>query len=276
MGLRRAGIAGLDTLDTLDPLEVADGAVEALQQLGGHAVDPVDDRRRPLVGRPGLALLGLGEGHGAQGQDLVDLGGVEQVARALGGDGRVVVEDDRRGQHGVTAALLADQHRPGVEVLAGLGGRLGPLRWVEQGQEHPLVDPEQAVGRDQRVPQGDAAVGAGVVPGGGVLQHEAQPAQAVGALQALGRQPDRPHDRPAAADRPPGQLAADGVDGLDPAPPRALERRGQLALQQPGQRGLDRHLLLGGLVPRDQLGAVDRQRRHLVEGAGLDVDGLDG
>ena len=249
--------------------------MEALQELGRHVVDPVDDRRRPLVGRPGLALLGLGEGHGAQGQDLVDLGGVEQVARALGGDGRVVVEDDRRGQHGVAPALVADQHRPGVEVAAGLGGRLGPLRRVEQGQEHPLVDPEQAVGRDQRVPQGHAPVGGRVVPGAGVLQPEAQPDQAVGPLQALGRQPDRAQDRPAVAHCPPGQPAGHGVDGLDPATPRALERRGQLAGQQPGQRDLDGHLLLGGLVPGDQLGAVDRQAGDLVEGPGLDVDRLD-
>ncbi len=104
---------------------------------------------------------------------------------------------------------------------------------------------------------------------------EAQPDQAVGPLQALGRQPDRAQDRPAAAHRPPGQPAGHGVDGLDPATPRALERRGQLAGQQPGQRDLDGHLLLGGLVPGDQLGAVDRQAGDLVEGPGLDVDRLD-
>jgi hypothetical protein len=65
------------------------------------------------------------------------------------------------------------------------------------------------------------------------------------------------------------------VDGLDPAPTGALERGDQLAGQQPGQRGLDGHLLFGGLVPGDQLGAVDRQPLDLVEGPGLDVDRLD-
>jgi hypothetical protein len=66
------------------------------------------------------------------------------------------------------------------------------------------------------------------------------------------------------------------VDGLDPAPAGALERRHQLTGQQPVERSLDRHLLLGRLVPGDQLGAVDRQGVGLAEGPGLDVDLLDG
>ena len=68
----------------------ADRAVQPLQISGGMRVDRVDDRRGPRVGRPGLGLLLVGEHQRAQGEDLVDLGAVEQVrscspGRAAGG-----------------------------------------------------------------------------------------------------------------------------------------------------------------------------------------------
>src|SRR4029453_12790197 len=85
--------------------------------------------------RPCLLLLLVGQGHRPQGQDLVDLGRVEQVLRALGRHRRVVVEDDRRGEQHLPVPGLAGQDRPGVVVLTGLGGRLGPLRRVEQRHE---------------------------------------------------------------------------------------------------------------------------------------------
>ena len=59
----------------------ADGAVQALPDLGRHVVAAVDDRRGARVGAPGLGLLVVGEGQHAQGEDLVDLGGVAEVAR---------------------------------------------------------------------------------------------------------------------------------------------------------------------------------------------------
>ena len=57
------------------------------------------------------SLLLVGQREHPEGQDLVDLGGVAQVARALGGDLRVVVEDDRRRQHHVVRGAVADEHR---------------------------------------------------------------------------------------------------------------------------------------------------------------------
>ena len=100
------------------------------------------------------ALLGVGQRQRAQRQDLVDLGRVEQVARALGRHLRVVVQDDRRGQHQVAAVGRAGQHRPGAGVLAGrdLGGR--PLRRVGHGQERPARHADQRVRGDQRVAAG--------------------------------------------------------------------------------------------------------------------------
>ena len=76
-----------------------------------------------------------------QGQDLVDLGRVEQVARALGGHLGVVVQDDRRRQHdGVGVGRPPrPSAREGAEVLAGGGDRLGELGRVDAatGSGHP-------------------------------------------------------------------------------------------------------------------------------------------
>ena len=103
-----------------------------LEELGGNRVDPVDERRGSRIrGARGLLLV-VGERHRAQRQDLVDLGSVEQLARALGRDLRVVVEDDRRRQHDVAAGTVGDEHRVGVLVGARLRGLAGPFRWVEQ------------------------------------------------------------------------------------------------------------------------------------------------
>ena len=60
-------------------------------------------------------------------EQLVDLAAVEEVARALGRDPRVVVEDDRRGQQRVARARVADEHRPGAHVLARARARRAQL-----------------------------------------------------------------------------------------------------------------------------------------------------
>ena len=83
----------------------------------------------------------------AQREDLVDLGGVAEIAGALGRDLRVVVEDDRRGEHDVARAGLADEHRPGAHVGAGAPRRRGPLRRIEQRDERAAADSEQGVQR---------------------------------------------------------------------------------------------------------------------------------
>ncbi len=64
----------------------------------GHGVHPVEDPRGPWIGGPGLRLLLVGQQHGAQREDLVDLRRVVQVARALRRHLRMVREDDRRGE----------------------------------------------------------------------------------------------------------------------------------------------------------------------------------
>ncbi len=87
------------------------------------------------VGGAGLALLLVGQRHGAQGQELIDLGGVEEVGRALGGDASVVLEDDRRGEHDRPLPLEPGQNRPAAHVGAGRRRRPRPLRRIGERQE---------------------------------------------------------------------------------------------------------------------------------------------
>ena len=60
----------------------------------------------------------VGERERAQGEDLVDLGAVVELARALRRELRVVGQDDRGGQHDLAAVARAGQHRPAAGVLA--------------------------------------------------------------------------------------------------------------------------------------------------------------
>jgi hypothetical protein len=70
--------------------------MQPIEQLGRQVIAAVDDLGGARIGGARLALLGLGQRHRAQREDLVDLGRVEQVARALGRDLGMVGEDDRR------------------------------------------------------------------------------------------------------------------------------------------------------------------------------------
>ena len=101
-----------------------------------------------LVGFAHLALLFVGQGHDAQRKNLVDLGAVEEIARALGRDLRIVVEDDRRGEH-ACRRLFAGQHGPGADVLALRGLFLEAFRRIEQRDELAVLDAENGVRRDQ-------------------------------------------------------------------------------------------------------------------------------
>ena len=56
-----------------------------------------------LIQTGGLASFFLGQRQDAQAQDLVDLGAVEKIARALRRDLRIIVKNDRSGQHGIAA-----------------------------------------------------------------------------------------------------------------------------------------------------------------------------
>ena len=60
--------------------------MQAVEHLGGIVIDPVDERGGAWIGGARLALLLVRQRHRAQGQNLVDLGGVEEIAGTLGRD----------------------------------------------------------------------------------------------------------------------------------------------------------------------------------------------
>src|SRR5918998_6877595 len=96
--------------------ELPDGPVQVHKLLRRKGLAPVQDLPRPRVGGAHLFFLLVREGEDVQDEQLVDLTPVEQVAGALGGDLRVVGEDDRgREQHG-PLPFLSDQHRPRLYV----------------------------------------------------------------------------------------------------------------------------------------------------------------
>ncbi len=123
---------------------------------GDERVAAVDDGGRARVGPACLRLLLVGQRHHAQRQDLVDLGGVVQVAGALLGHLGVVVEDDRRGQHD---RLVTDEDGVGAVTPAVLGCLGRVVRRVEERDER------RAVGDEHRV-HGDEARGHHVGPSG--------------------------------------------------------------------------------------------------------------
>ena len=84
-----------------------------------------------------------------QQQRLLDLGRVEQAAAALGGDLRMVGQDDRGAEQHVVVGR--GQHREGVDAAAA-GAR------VERRDEAPARDLQDRVGGEQRAAQGVAAV----------------------------------------------------------------------------------------------------------------------
>ena len=57
---------------------------------------------------------------------------VEELARALRGDLRVVVENDRSGEDDVPLPFFAGENRPGPNVLAGGDGGDGRVRRIEE------------------------------------------------------------------------------------------------------------------------------------------------
>ena len=130
-----------------DRAQLADGAVQPRYLFRREPLGPLDEPARARVAH-GLPLLLLGQREDAQREDLVDLRGIEEVPWALRGDLRMVVQDDRRREHGVGPA---HQHRPPTLVVAGprclerVGGR------IEQRDELAAGDTEQDVRRDHRL-----------------------------------------------------------------------------------------------------------------------------
>src|SRR5919202_5182335 len=102
--------------------ELPDGPVQVHELLGREGLAPLQDLPRARVGGAHFLFLFVCEGEYVKDEQLIYLRPVEQVARALGGDLRVVVEDDRGREHPVPLPFLSDENRPRLQVLALLRG----------------------------------------------------------------------------------------------------------------------------------------------------------
>ena len=98
----------------------------------------------------GLALLVVGHRHHPEGEDLVDLRGVEERPGALGRDLGVVVEDDRRPEHQIGVARCPREHRPAPILMAPGDDLDRVVGRFEQRHEVDVVTLQQEVCADQR------------------------------------------------------------------------------------------------------------------------------
>src|ERR671920_2614165 len=97
--------------------ELADGPVQVHQLLLRERLAPIQDLPRLRIRGAHLRLLLISEGENVQDQKLIYLSTVEHVARAFGGDLRIVGEDYRGRKQHVLGPFLPDQHGPGLLVL---------------------------------------------------------------------------------------------------------------------------------------------------------------
>ena len=90
----------------------------------------LEDLPRARVGVAHLGLLGVGQAEDVEHQHLVDLAAVEQVARALGRDPRMVLEDDRRGRAPCGRSSTSTGQAPSLRhAAAAARSRAGGSVW---------------------------------------------------------------------------------------------------------------------------------------------------
>src|SRR4028118_1190971 len=133
--------------------DIPEGPVELHKFLRRKGLAPGQDLPPPRVGGAHLFFLLVREVEHVEYEHLVDLGPVEQVTGALGGDLGVVVEDDRGGEQHVRLPFLPDEHRPGLQVLAPFRGLPQLLRRVHERDELPPLYLQRRVGRDEGLPE---------------------------------------------------------------------------------------------------------------------------
>src|SRR5690242_17459942 len=80
---------------------VTDHSVQPQELLGRERLTALQHLARSWIGVSHLAPLLIGEREHVEHEELIDLTRVEEIARALRCDARIVVQDDRRGEHRV-------------------------------------------------------------------------------------------------------------------------------------------------------------------------------
>ena len=128
--------------------------------LFGHIFSAIENGAGAVVGLAHFAFLIIGEGEDAQGEDFVDLGGVEEIASAFGSDLRMVVQDDGGGKHRIR--IVSGKDGPGAQVLTLGDGIFKARGRFEQGKKLSVLGAEDSVSRDERMEK-DGIAAAGIV-----------------------------------------------------------------------------------------------------------------
>src|SRR5215218_10801991 len=195
--------------------DITESAVQSHKFLRRERLAPLQYLPPPRVGGAHLFFLLVREVEDVQDEHLVDLGPVEQVAGALGGDLRVVVEDDRGREQRAPVPLFPDEHRPRLQVLASLRSLPQPLRRVNERDELPSSYFQGGVGRDEGLPERALPVLA--TPRGGIGDPDRDPEDPF--LQELGPHLYRSAQRTPAAHQGTDDLSGRLCQRFLPAPP---------------------------------------------------------
>ncbi len=108
---------------------------------------PDEQHAGAFVDSSRLAFFLVGHGKDAQGQEFIDLGRVEQIARAFGCHLGVIIENDRRRQDGAGRSFLPRKNRPRSLIFACRRGILQRLRRIHQRDESAVTDSQDHVCR---------------------------------------------------------------------------------------------------------------------------------
>src|SRR4028118_740407 len=137
VGLSSCSLKKSSTLAPQHP-DVPERPVQPHELLRREGLAPLQDLLPPRVGGTHLLLLLVREVQDVQDEHLVDLGPVEQVARALRRDLGAVVEDDRGREYRARVPPIPAERGPGLE----LGLVVESARGRESRAPSPLIPDE--------------------------------------------------------------------------------------------------------------------------------------
>src|SRR5690242_10530968 len=112
--------------------------MELHELLGRERLGPIQYLACALV-LPHLLFLFISQRHDTQREDLINFSAVEESPWAFGSNLPIVIQDDGRRHHYISLSLVANQHRPGMEILTFLDKWLQLFRRLQQGDEGTLT-----------------------------------------------------------------------------------------------------------------------------------------
>ena len=251
----------------VEAVGVAQHTVQILKLLWCHRVAPVDDLGGPRVGRPRLGLLGVGHGHHPEGEDLVDLGGVEERTGALGGELGMVLDDDRRHEQDRRLVGRSGEDRPPPLAVGSRPQPHGPVRRVDRRDE--LAAPRRC--RSRCAPMKDTAIASALSACGGAVfdiasERRRKPSTSVGCELEVGRQLATLAHQPTATGGPSGSHRV-GHDTRRHARQGSTTARVSACRRSRTSQRAERLLGLDRLVPRQPADRTDYELVDLAERA---------